>query len=75
MVLNVLSLSLPLTEKATSSDLSEPDWETILEIVEEIKGKNTSWVKKKTPKLYYNFFIVSTPLTHTQSQECGEGIP
>lgn len=29
-------------DKATNSDLSEPDWETILDIVEEIKQKNVS---------------------------------
>lgn len=32
----------PTTEKATNGDLSEPDWEAILEIVEEVKTKNTS---------------------------------
>jgi hypothetical protein len=29
-------------DKATSSELSEPDWEIILDIVEEIKQKNVS---------------------------------
>jgi hypothetical protein len=32
----------PLLDKATSSELSEPDWEIILDIVEEIKQKNVS---------------------------------
>lgn len=31
-----------LLDKAASSELSEPDWETILDIVEEIKQKNVS---------------------------------
>ncbi|CAI7990519.1 Hepatocyte growth factor-regulated tyrosine kinase substrate [Geodia barretti] len=31
-----------LLDKAVSSELSEPDWETILDIVEEIKQKNVS---------------------------------
>jgi len=30
-------------DKATSPDNSEPDWESILDIVEEIKQKNVSW--------------------------------
>ena len=29
-------------EKATGPDLSEPDWESILEIVEDIKTKSVS---------------------------------
>ena len=33
---------LILSEKATSADLSEPDWETILQIVEEVKTKTVS---------------------------------
>lgn len=36
---------LPLcltSDKATNSELNEPDWETILDIVEEIKQKNVS---------------------------------
>lgn len=37
-------ISSPLTDKAASSELSEPDWETILDIVEEIKQKNVSLV-------------------------------
>ena len=30
------------SDKATNSELSEPDWEVILDIVEEIKQKNVS---------------------------------
>lgn len=36
------STVLSFTEKATNGDLSEPDWETILEIVEDVKTKNIS---------------------------------
>ena len=32
----------PPSDKATNSELSEPDWEIILDIVEEIKQKNVS---------------------------------
>ena len=43
--INIYLLSvLYIIEKATAEDLSEPDWETILEIVEEIKTKNVSLV-------------------------------
>lgn len=35
-------LDVLVVERATNSDLSEPDWETILEIVEEVKTKNVS---------------------------------
>ncbi len=41
--LGLVITSLPwLVEKATNGDLSEPDWEAILEIVEEVKTKNIS---------------------------------
>ena len=37
-------LPFPLTEKATSPAHSDPDWEAILEIVEEIKSKSVTYV-------------------------------
>ena len=33
---------LPRVDKATNPDHSEPDWETILDIVEEIKQKTVT---------------------------------
>ncbi len=39
-----LHYMLPLTEKATSPAHSDPDWEAILEIVEEIKSKSVTYV-------------------------------
>lgn len=42
MFLCHLAAILSASEKASNSELSEPDWETIMEIVEEVKTKNTS---------------------------------
>jgi len=39
-----LSCILSHSDKATNPDHSEPDWETILEIVEEVKTKGVTWV-------------------------------
>ena len=36
--------SIQTSDKATSSDLKETDWESILEIVEEVKTKGTTYV-------------------------------